>query len=138
MTGEKPDFSGTWRFNPGRSRLEISPPEETTITIVHNEPAFRMVRTHVMQGRTDTFTMEVTTDGKDVLLARDRMTIHARVYWEGLILVFDSTLEMEGTNVMNVVRYQLEPGGTTLIARESLRGERRSYDNVWFLDKATG
>ncbi len=29
----KPDFSGTWKFNPAKSRLEIAPPTRTIFVI---------------------------------------------------------------------------------------------------------
>jgi hypothetical protein len=52
----KPNFSGTWRFNPAKSALQISPPDATVFVIEHREPALRVARTHITGGKSDTFT----------------------------------------------------------------------------------
>ena len=43
----KPDFTGTWEFNPSRSSLQNPAPESSTFGIEHREPYFYLERTHV-------------------------------------------------------------------------------------------
>jgi hypothetical protein len=42
----KPDFSGTWIFNPAKSKLEIDPPTKSIFVIEHRDPKFSLSRTH--------------------------------------------------------------------------------------------
>ena len=63
--GAKPDLSGTWKFNLAKSRLEIDPPSQTIFTIEHHEPNFKITRTHVWGGKSDTSTFEAVIGGKE-------------------------------------------------------------------------
>ncbi len=38
--GAKPDFSGTWIFNPGTSKLEMTAPTKSVFVIEHDDPKF--------------------------------------------------------------------------------------------------
>jgi hypothetical protein len=114
----KPDFSGTWRFDPGKSALQIPAPDATVFVIEHREPALRITRTHVSGGKSDTFTLDLTTDGKEVALMRGGLRLRARAYWDGEVLVFDSKVARGGVEGTNVVRYALD------------------YDNRWVMEKA--
>jgi dienelactone hydrolase len=131
----KPDFSGTWKFNHRKSSLQIPPPDSTIFTIEHQEPDFRLSRTHVYAGKSDTFSIDLTTDGETVVRNHGNMKIYVRLFWEGETLVFDSTLEREGEKAANVVRYKLADKGQTFIAEERFRGKQQSYENTWVFDK---
>ena len=61
--------------------------------------------------------------------------IHASLRWEGETLLFDSTLEREGEQATNIVRYQLSDDGQMFIAEERFRGREHSYENTWVFDK---
>lgn len=103
----RPDFSGTWEFCPAKSSLEIPAPDSTTFVIEHDEPRFHLKRTHVFGGSSDTFLLELTTDGKPVEVNRAGLSIRASLRWEGITLVFDSTLNRNGEQGTNTVRYRL-------------------------------
>ena len=130
-----PDFSGIWEFDPKRSSLQIESPESSIFVIEHREPHWRLERTHVFGGSEDTFTMELTTDGKPVVLNHCGWEFHARLYWDGETLVLDSKFTRDGELVTNVVRYTLADNGRTFIAEERLRGEQHSHDNRWVFEK---
>jgi len=131
----KPNFTGTWKVNLQKSKLQIPPPESTVFVVDHQEPSLRITRTHVFQGKSDTFTIQLTTDGKEVVHKDDKRTIYSRVYWEGNVLVFDSRIVVEGGEATNVVRYRMAKDGQSLTARERLRSPQRNYDNVWVMKK---
>ena len=63
----KPDFSGEWTLNREKSRLQTPMPDSTLFRIEHREPVFRLTRTHVVKGKADTFSIDLTTDGKEVV-----------------------------------------------------------------------
>jgi hypothetical protein len=131
----RPDFSGTWRFNPARSVLQIPAPDSTLFVIDHREPLFRLSRTHVIGGKSDSFALDLTTDGQEVTLERGDLLLRARAYWDGDTLVFDSRLVRGGESATNVVRYRLGEAGDSFVAEESFRGEHLSYDNTWVLER---
>lgn len=131
----KPDFTGAWKFNPEKSSLQIPAPESTLFAIEHSEPRFRLERTHVFGGNSDTFCIDLTTDGKTVVRVHAGFEIHADLRWEGATLIFNSRLEREGEQATNIVRYILSDDGQTFIAEEQFRGKQYSYDNKWVFDK---
>lgn len=126
-----PDFSGSWRFDPGRSALEIPPPASVRFAIEHREPRFRLERTLVIGGRSDTFALELTTDGEATSLTHHGAEIEARLFWDGDALVFESKVTRDGEPGTNFVRYTLADQGRTLVAQERFRSRPVSYDNSW-------
>jgi len=131
----KPNFSGTWRFNPGKSVLQIMPPDSTLFVIDHREPLLRISRTHVVGGESDTFTLDLTTDGREVTLERGDLRLRARAHWDDATLVFDTKVIRSGEEGANLVRYGLAPNLESLIAEERFRSKTLNYDNTWVLDK---
>ena len=131
----KPDFSGTWKFNPEKSKLQIQPPTSSIFTVDHKEPKFHLARTHVYDGKPDTWSIDLTTDGKEVVQQEGDRTLHARLYWEGNQLVFDSKIVLKDREASNIVKYQLSPDGKVFAAYESFRGPRLKYDNIWVFDR---
>lgn len=132
----RPDFSGTWTFNAPKSSLQIPAPESSDFVIEHREPRFRLSRTLVMRGQSDTFSIEFTTDGAPFQVRHPRgFDVRGRSYWDGDTLAFDTMLAREDEEATNEVRYRLSADGLTLTAEERFRGREMSYDNVWVLDR---
>jgi hypothetical protein len=132
---QKPNFSGTWKFNPEKSKLQIPVPTSSTFRLDHREPEFHLSRTHVYDGKSDTWGVDLTTDGKEVIQESADQTIHIRLYWEGNDLIFDSKIVMKDREATNVVRYHLSEDGKIFTATERFRGPRLKYDNIWVFDK---
>ncbi len=91
-----PNFTGTWKFNSGKSVLQIPSPESSIFVIEHSEPHFRLERTHIFGGKSDTFSVALTTDGELIVINHGGLEIHSKMYWEGDSLVFDSRFVMRG------------------------------------------
>ena len=134
-TSSRPNFSGTWRANFAKSKLQIKRPDSTVFTIEHCEPRFKLSRTHTFEGKSDTWGIELTTDGKEVVLHEAQRTIRARLTWQGDALVFDVKLELPGGPGSDVVRYCLSRDGKTFSATERYRDAQFSYENVWIFDR---
>ena len=132
----RPNFSGTWIFNAGRSVLQTPAPDSTLFVIEHDEPRLRIRRTHVAGDSRDTFTLDLTTDGQEVSLERDGMELQARAFWENDTLVFDTTVVRDGEEGSNLVRYTLAPDLNSLVAVERFRSDSLNYDNTWALDRS--
>jgi hypothetical protein len=115
--------------------LQVAPPDSTIFVVEHVEPVFRLSRTHVIGKTSDTFTIELTTDGKEVVVNRGELRIRARAYWEGNTLVVDSAVDRGEDAGKNIVRYTLADPPHVLVAEERLRSNRLNYDNRWVLER---
>ncbi len=135
QTGPKPDFSGTWKLNLAKSKLETPPPDSSMFTIDHKEPQFRLKRTHVFRGKADTWSIDLTTDGKEVVQKDSSGDFHVRLRWEGSTLIFDSYWMVGTAKATNVVVYSLLADGSVFTADERFAGPRRQYHNVWVFDR---
>ncbi|CAN5391726.1 hypothetical protein BH20ACI1_BH20ACI1_09720 [soil metagenome] len=131
----KPNFTGTWKFNSGKSVLQMPSPESAIFVIEHNEPHFRLERTLVFDGKSNTFSVALKTDEKPITINIGGFEAQSRLYWEDDSLVFDSRFVHESEEASNIVRYKLEDEGQTLIADEQLRSTQHKHDNMWMFDK---
>lgn len=131
----RPDLSGRWQYNPRKSLLEIPSPDSTTFVIEHDEPRFHVTRTHVFSEKSDTFSLELITDGEIVEFNHGGLLIRASLQWEGMTLVFDSSLDRDGEQATNIARYELSDDNQVLLAHERFRSKSLSYDNRWVFDR---
>ncbi len=131
----KPDFTGTWQFNPGKSRLQIPAPDASVFRIEHHEPDFHLERTHTFGGATDTFSIDLTTDGRRTTINLRGMEVSSRLFWDGNVLVFDSVLRQGSEGGANIVRYQLGDGGRELTALEQMSLGDNTHTNTWVFDR---
>jgi len=131
----KPDFTGIWEFNPKKSTLQIEPPDSTVMVIDHHEPVFRLSRTHTRSNKSDTLSVDLMTDGRELVLDQGEFHIRGHAYWDSDVLVFDSILTRAQEEATNDVRYTLSGTLNSLIAEETFRSKRLNYHNVWVLDR---
>ena len=131
----KPDFTGHWQFDSEASALQIEIPETIEVLIEHNGSQFRLERTFVFAGHSDTFTIELELDTDNPPISRGASTLYPSLHWDGNRLVFLTRIESEGREAENLVRCHLESNGAILVAVESFRGPSREYDNRWVFTK---
>jgi len=131
----KPDFSGVWNLNLQKSKLQIPAPDSGVFNIDHKEPSFHLARTFVKDGKNDNWSIDLTTDGKEVVQEEKTETFRGRLRWDGNDLVLDSTISLKDRTATNVVRYHLSDDDQTLTATENFKGPRLKYENVWVFDK---
>jgi hypothetical protein len=103
--------------------------------IEHDEPHFHLERTHISGESSDTFSINLTTDGKIVVTNHAGFEISASLHWERQTLVFDSRLDRQGEQARNIVRYQLSDKGRVFTAEERFCGGEHNYENKWVFDK---
>ena len=133
--GTKPDFSGTWIFNPAKSRLEMTAPTKSIFVIEHRDPIFKLTRTHTRGEHSNTLTFEVTTDGKEHYRKDGDFETWTRMTWMGEELVLDMKMAYRGEQGTNVVHYRLADGGKTFIAAEWYHMPREQHHNLWVFDR---
>lgn len=136
-SAEKPDFTGTWIFNAGKSVLQVPfKLERATFTIDHREPDFRFSRVFVIDGKDDGLSYALTTDGTERVVKEPGRMTASRLFWDGDVLVLDERILLQdGREATNVVRYSLRDGGRTLVAEEKFRGPVHKHDNLWVADR---
>ena len=134
---DKPNFSGVWVLNKAKSKLikELGDLQKGVISIEHYDSVFKFSRTFTIGGKDDSFSYELTTDGKEVVGEEGDRKLYSRLYWDGDALVYVTRLVAPQGDAINVVHYRLAATGRELRAEEQFRGPKLSYDNVWVLDK---
>ncbi len=130
---DRPNFSGVWCVDFGRSKLEIDAPKSTVIQIEHNEPEFLLTRTHKSENTEDTISLRLSTDGKECVQHKGPLKIRSVCVWEGDSLLFMSRIISGQSRAENIVRYTLSPNGNELMGKETYNGLPRSYHNQWVL-----
>ncbi len=116
-TSARPDFTGTWKLNLGKSSLQIPPPDTVTVRI-HHGATFKLEAAHMRAGKARNVSFELPTDGRDVLDRGPEAVSHRRMYWQGESLVLDATIVSADDVAINYVIYSLSDSGRTLIAFE--------------------
>jgi hypothetical protein len=130
----KPNFTGNWKLNRQRSKLQIASPTASLFEIEHSEPKFRLKRTLIYSDQSNSITLDLTIDGSEHSHEIGEVRAGIRMYWDGDALVGDMKVKTKDDEATNVVRYSLENDGQSLVALESWRLSSLSYDNVWVLD----
>jgi hypothetical protein len=134
--GAKPDFSGTWIFNPGKSRLEMTAPTKSVFVIEHQDPKFKVTRTHTWGERSDTLSFEFATDGEEHYWKQGDWESWTRMTWLREELVLDMEISDRGEQGTNVVHYRLTDNGKTFVAAEWFHMPKQQHHNLWVFDRA--
>ena len=118
-----------------KSRLEMRTPTKSIFVIEHQEPRFKVTRTHTWGEKSNTLTSERTTDGEEHYRKDGEVETWTRMTWLGEELVLDMKLAYRGEQGTNVVHYRLADEGKTLVAAEWYHMPRRQHHNLWVFDR---
>jgi len=133
----RPDFSGTWMLDKGKSTLQAPAPDTSILYIDHSDPRLLLTRAHVVDGVADLFNILVLADGKDdVKTWRGQKEVN-RCVWEGDRLVLESRERRDRKESLTVMKFSLSPDGRTLTVEESLTGPGRKVENTLVLQRET-
>ncbi len=116
--------------------MESTVPTKSIFVIEHQEPRFRLTRTHTRGERSDTLTFEYTTDGKEYHRKKGEYESWAHMSWLGDELVLDMNMSYRGEEGTNVVHYRLADEGQTFIAAEWYHLSSKHHHNLWVFDRA--
>lgn len=130
----RPDLSGTWLLDKGKSRLEA---DTAILYIEHEDPRLLLTRAYVVDGKADVFNDVLLANGKEhVKRWQDDSTVY-RCRWEGSDLVLDSRERKDGKESLTVMKLSLSPDGRTLAFEESFAGPGRKLENSLVLERET-
>jgi len=123
----RPNFTGIWKLDTGRSSLNSKAPDSVTLYIHQNDPDFHLRRTEVEHGKSSAWSVHGRTDGKTLESKSREGVKRTHMYWQGSQLVLEWRTDGKSGDVHKTVRYTLSDGGRTLIAHED--------DNQWVFTK---
>jgi hypothetical protein len=111
----KPNFSGTWKLNAGKSNFGPMPaPETRTDKITHRDPDLKDSFTQSGPMGEVTAEMKYSTDGKETTSSIRDNQIKSTAKWEGDELVIAGKTSFEGGDVTLADRWSLSADGKTL------------------------
>ena len=80
---DKPNLSGTWKFDPARSRFDAIPaPKSATMKIDHHEPKIHIDLDMVLKKNQQNEILDLLTDGSEQKVTLDGHQATATAYWE--------------------------------------------------------
>jgi hypothetical protein len=128
--GSRPNFTGVWKLDRGRSTLAENPPDSVTLYIHQNDPDFHVRRTEVQHGKFSAWSVHGRTDGKTLEWKNREGIRRTHMYWQGSQLVLELKNDSKRGNL--TVKYTLSDGGKTLIAHES----DQDHEDKWVFTKS--
>jgi hypothetical protein len=111
----KPNFSGEWKMNPGKSVLgPIPAPISLVRRVKHSDPSLTITEEQKGGSGDQATTRHYTTDGKPVTFEENGATVIATANWEGDVLVIKADADTGGAAITFIERMTLSNGGKTL------------------------
>jgi hypothetical protein len=132
----KPNFSGTWKLNVGKSDFgQMPPPDSRTDTIDHKDPVVKE-STSMSTGQGDMqWDITYTTDGKDSKNTVMGSEMTSNAHWEGRTLVVDSKANFGGNDMTIHGTVVLSDDGKTLTRQAHIVGPMGEGDQKMVFDK---
>ncbi len=136
---QRPNFTGDWILDRVNTKIEVvdlSSLDSDRFVIEHHEPTFKVQRTFTMvDGRRQSVSYELTTDGKEVTLSSLGLGTYARLYWERDALVLVIRIGGAEGETTDTAHFRLTTGASRLEVDEIVRGPSRNYDDHWVFTK---
>lgn len=126
---DKPNYSGTWKLDPLRSRSEAAKqPKEMFLKILHTEPSLKI---EILRDTDKTEVLELKTDGSPV--QKEETTASAGWdQWKPDLLVLSIERRTSAGPVSMVREIRMGDKGkvltTILTSKEGSGGEKKSYE----------
>jgi hypothetical protein len=143
---EKPNFSGTWKLNIGKSDFGPVPgPNSQTDVIEQKEDAVTISVTAVSDEGTKQYTIKYVTDGQEKMISSDSPGAHPvadvtmqslTAAWDGPVLVVNQKLLYGDAPVTGVSRYSLSADGKVLTVDSSYSSQEGDATRTFVYDRA--
>jgi len=132
----KPNFSGAWKMNSGRSNFAPLPaPDRMVREIGHHGSRLKIKTTQFGQQHEIVTELAYTTDGakcKNVIRGQE---FTGTAVWDGDTLVIESKREMQGMEIVQTERWSLSPDGETLTIANHVQTPQAAFDITIVLEK---
>ncbi len=135
-TGPKPNLSGVWKLIPAKSDFGVMPgPDSRTDTIDHTDPQIKLSRKENGPNGALDYTLNMSTDGKEV--NNDLGQAQARITgaWEGPALVLNTKLKMGDQDIGIRQVLTMSDDGKTLTSKAHLTSAMGEMDTTEVYEK---
>ena len=127
---QTPNYSGTWRLNFEKSKLEHRPDGLTSSMFVIKQEGdkFRLTRYHIFGDRKKKISFKMVADGK---------TRRVKILFRGKLERRENNLKatLWRKNFLNIVTYKFGNSQNEFIADETLTSKPNNHHNIWVFDR---
>jgi hypothetical protein len=132
----KPNFSGTWKLNTGKSDFGAMPaPDTRTDKITHEDPDLKDSFTQSGPMGEVAAEMKYSTDGKETTNSVRGNEIKSTAKWEGDELAIAGKTSLNGADVTLSDRWALSADGKTLTIQRHVASPMGETDQKIVLEK---
>jgi hypothetical protein len=136
LGADKPNFSGEWKLNAGKSDFGPLPtPTSRTDKIDHKDPTLKVSTTQVGQQGEIKFDFAYTTDGKECTNTVRGNPVKSTVKWDGDVLNIDSKGTFNQNEVLFKDKWTLSEDGKILSINRHLASQMGELDQKIILEK---
>jgi hypothetical protein len=130
MFAQKPNYTGTWVLNSGKSKLDSRPEGLTSSVFIIKQQGdkFKLTRYHIFEEKKKKISFKMTADGK---------TRRVKLFFKGKLEWKENTLQARlwRKNFLNIVNYRFGNSQNEFIADELFTGNPKNHHNVWVFDR---
>jgi hypothetical protein len=133
----KPNYSGTWKLNVGKSDFGPVPgPDTRTQTIEHKEPTLKVANAEEGPMGKQNWEISLVSDGTEVAAKMGDREVKNAVSWEAGNIVVTTKLQYEGSDVVIKATYLLSGDGKVLTVNAHITSPMGEFDQKLIYDKA--
>lgn len=127
---QPPNYSGTWRLNFEKSKLEHRPNGLTSSVFVIQQEgnSFKLTRYHIFGEKKRKISFKMLADGK---------TRRIKLLFKGKLEKKENSLlaTLWRKNFLNIVDYKFGANQNEFIADETFTGRPQNHHNIWVFDR---
>jgi len=133
----KPNYSGTWKLNVGKSDFGPVPgPDTRTQKIDHKDPALKVANDEEGPMGKQNWEINLVADGTEVTNKMGDRDVKNAVAWEANNIVVTTKLQYEGSDVVIKATYVLSDDGKVLIVNAHITSPMGEFDQKLIYEKS--
>ena len=133
----KPNYTGTWKLNVGKSDFGPVPgPDTRTQKIDHKDPALKVANDEEGPMGKQNWEIDLVADGTEVTAKMGDRDVKNAVIWEAGNIVVTTKLQYEGSDVVIKATYLLSADGKVLTVNAHITSPMGEFDQKLIYDKA--
>ena len=134
---QKPNFTGTWKLNVGKSDFGPVPgPDTRTQKIDHKDPALKVANDEEGPMGKQNWEINLVADGTEVTAKMGDRDVKNAVAWEANNIVVTTKLQYEGSDVVIKATYVLSDDGKVLTVNAHITSPMGEFDQKLIYEKA--
>jgi hypothetical protein len=132
----KPNFTGEWKMNPGRSSFAPLPaPDSLVRKVSQHDSHLKIQTTQFGQQREIVTDLLYTTDGQECKNTIRGQEFTGTAQWQGDSLVIESKRQVQGMDLTQTENWTLSADGRTLTIANHVQTPQGAFDITLVLEK---